>query len=215
MKLEIIPNGPFLVNTVLLWDEESKEAIVVDPGSKEAVEEIKEEVDRKALKVKYILNTHEHPDHTAANSWAKLTFPQGKLVMHEEAAKHLNFWTESEIGQMVEAEYSPPPDITVKESNILNLGKLQFKILHTPGHSPGSIVVCDTDKKIALVGDLIFKGSIGRYDLPMSNYHQLKKSILKILETLNLDTLLIPGHGEKTTIKEELKNNPFIKGLVK
>ncbi|SMP06606.1 Glyoxylase, beta-lactamase superfamily II [Desulfurobacterium pacificum] len=214
MKITIYPSGSFLVNTYLVWDEESKEAMVVDPGSREAVEELRDEIDRNELVVKYILNTHEHPDHTAANVWAKLEFPEAKLIMHEEAAKYLNFWIESEIGRMAGAEYSPPPDETLSEGSKFALGNVIFQVLHTPGHSPGSIVVFDSGKKFALVGDLIFKGSIGRYDLPMSNYNDLKKSILKVLNVLEGDTVLFPGHGEKTTISEELKNNPFIAELV-
>ncbi len=214
MKVVVYPSGSFLVNTYLIWDENSKEAIVVDPGSKEAVEELRDEVDRNDLVVKYILNTHEHPDHTAANAWAKLDFPEAKLIMHEEAAKYLNFWTESEIGKLVGAEYSPSPDKVLLDGSEFNLGEVIFRVIHTPGHSPGSVVVFDSSKKIAIVGDLIFKGSVGRYDLPMSNYGDLKKSILKVLDLLKPDTVLLPGHGEKTTVSEELKNNPFIAELV-
>ena len=215
MKVIIYPSGSFLVNTLLIWDEGTGNAMVVDPGSKKAVEEVKEEVDKRDLNVKYILNTHEHPDHTAANVWAKLEFPDAKLIMHEEAAKHLNYWIESEIGRMAGAEYSPPPDRVVSDGDNIELGDLLWKVVHTPGHSPGSVVVYDEDKNVAIVGDLIFKGSIGRYDLPMSNYEELKASIVKTLDILKPETILLPGHGEKTTVAEELKNNPFIIELLK
>ncbi|MEO2066284.1 MAG: MBL fold metallo-hydrolase [Desulfurobacteriaceae bacterium] len=213
MKAVIIPSGPFLVNTTLVWDEESREAMLVDPGDKRSVEEAKDVADREELTVKYIVNTHEHPDHTAANSWAKLYFPNAKLLMHPQAAKDLNFWTESEIGQMAGAEYSPQPDRTIEEGDELKLGSKSFKVLHTPGHSPGSIVLYCSQEKIALVGDLIFKGSIGRYDLPKSDYSQLKRSIFKVLNELDPKTKLITGHGESTTLERELKENPFISGL--
>jgi len=215
MKLMIIPAGAFLVNTLLIWDESSKEAMIVDPGDKAAVEEIEDRVSRENLKVKFIVNTHEHPDHTAANSWAKLSFPDAKLLMHEEAAKNLNFWTESEIGELAGAEYSPQPDGTLREGDELTLGNLTFKVLHTPGHSPGSVVLYSPYENVAIVGDLIFKGSIGRYDLPMSDYNLLKSSIIKLLQSVKSDTVLISGHGPKTTVNEELENNPFIRELVK
>ncbi|WP_456419021.1 MBL fold metallo-hydrolase [Thermovibrio sp.] len=213
MKAVIIPGGSFLVNTALIWDEESKEAMLVDPADRRTVEEAKEIAERKGLKVKYIVNTHEHPDHTAANSWAKLLFPEAKLVMHPQAAEDLNFWTESEIGQMAGAEYSPQPDETVDEGDELRLGEKVFKILHTPGHSPGSIVLYCPEGKLAVVGDLIFKGSIGRYDFPNSDYAKLKQSIFKVLNEVNHEATLITGHGETTTLKRELQENPFISGL--
>ncbi len=213
MRAAVIQGGPFLVNTVLLWDEESKEAMLIDPSDKRTVEEVKELSERRRLKVKFVVNTHEHPDHTAANAWAKIYFPEAKLVMHQEVAKDLNFWTESEIGQMAAAEYSPTPDLLVKEEDEIKLGNKTFRVIHTPGHSPGSIVLYCPEGKVALVGDLIFKGSIGRYDLPKSNYDQLKRSILKVLNQVDHDATLIPGHGPTTTLKKELKENPFISGL--
>jgi len=214
MKLRILPNGPFIVNTLLLWDEEAKEGAVVDPGSKEVLEKIEDLVDRYDLKIKYIINTHEHPDHTAANSWAKLKFPGASLVMHPKAAENLNFWIESEIGELAGAEYSPPPDTTVDEGDSIRIGRLDFKVLHTPGHSPGSITLYSPKESIAIVGDLIFKDSIGRYDLPMSDFSQLKSSIFKVLRELPPKTELIPGHGETTTIERELRQNPFIRELI-
>ena len=215
MKVIVIPNGPFIVNTLLIWDEETKEAMLVDPGSREAVEKAQDEVERRDLKLKYILNTHEHPDHIAANAWAKLTFPEAKLVMHPKAAENLNFWVENEIGQLAGAEYSPQPDETVEEGKTLNLGKYTFKVLHTPGHSPGSIVIYSPEGGIAVVGDLIFKDSIGRYDLPMSNFQQLKSSIFKVLKEVDHKAKVIPGHGEPTTLERELKENPFIRDLIR
>ncbi|WP_457679533.1 MBL fold metallo-hydrolase [Thermovibrio sp.] len=213
MKVKIIPSGPFVVNTLLVWDEERKEGALIDPTDKRAVEEAKEIAERNGIKVKYIINTHEHPDHTGANSWGKIYFPEALLVMHPLAAKDLNYWTESSIGQMAGAEFSPQPDETVKEEDEIGIGKFKFKVLHTPGHSPGSIVLYSEEANLAVVGDLIFKGSIGRYDLPKSSYQELKNSILKVLQEVNHDAVILPGHGPTTTLKEELKENPFIKEL--
>ncbi|ADY72794.1 beta-lactamase domain protein [Desulfurobacterium thermolithotrophum DSM 11699] len=214
MEILAIPAGPFLVNTLLVWDKESKCAAIVDPGDKKSIEEIEDILSRKDLNVKYIINTHEHPDHIAANAWAKLKFPKADLIMHEEAAKHLNFWVESEIGELAGAEYSPSPEKTLKDEDELKLGNFNFKIIHSPGHSPGSIVLFSPKADVAIVGDLIFKGSIGRYDLPMSNRHELKRSVVKVLNQLNPDTLIIPGHGPRTTVKEEINNNPFIREFI-
>ena len=215
MKVRIFPNGSFIVNTVLIWDEKSKEAMLIDPGSKEAVESVQDEVERRELKVKYIVNTHEHPDHTAANAWAKLTFPEAKLVMHPRAAENLNFWVESEIGQLAGAEYSPLPDETVREGDVLKLGNFNFRVFHTPGHSPGSIVLYSPEGKVAVVGDLIFKDSVGRYDLPMSNFQDLKASIFKVLKEVDHKATVIPGHGETTELERELHHNPFIREFIR
>ena len=214
MKIITVPAGTFLVNTLLLWDEGTKEAAIVDPGDKRAVEEIEDVVNRYDLKVKYIINTHEHPDHTAANAWAKLRFKDAELLMHPSAAENLNFWTESEVGELAGAEYSPQPDRTVDEGDVIELGNTSFKVFHAPGHSPGSIVLFSPDANVAIVGDLIFKGSIGRYDLPMSDFPTLKKSIVKVLNRLNPDTTIIPGHGPRTTVKTEIAENPFIRELL-
>lgn len=214
MKIFIIPAGPFLVNTSLLWDESTKEAVLVDPGDEKSLEDIEDKVFGKELQLKYIINTHEHPDHIAANAWAKLKFPEATLLMHPKAAKNLNFWVESKLGKMAGAEYSPPPDRTVKEGDEINLGNYTFKIIHAPGHSAGSIVLYSPEANLAIVGDLIFKGSIGRYDLPMSNYEELKHSIVKVLSKLNPDTILLPGHGPKTTVKQEVNTNPFIREIL-
>ncbi|MEO2083061.1 MAG: MBL fold metallo-hydrolase [Desulfurobacteriaceae bacterium] len=212
MKLRVIPSGPFVVNTILISD--GNEALLVDPGDRRAVEEAREIAEREDLKLKFILNTHEHPDHTAANSWAKLNFPEAELIMHPKAAESLNFWTESEIGQMAGAEYSPPPDRLINEGDTVKIGNAEFKVLHTPGHSPGSVVLYSPKEKVAVVGDLIFRGSIGRYDLPQSSYEELKRSILKVLNSLDPATLILPGHGETTSLKDEIEGNPFIRELI-
>lgn len=214
MEIRIFPNGPFIVNTLLIWDESTKEAMVVDPGSKDAVEKVQDEVERRDLKVKFIVNTHEHPDHIAANAWAKLAFPEAELLMHPKAAENLNFWVENEIGQLAGAEYSPLPDRTVDEGDTINLGNYTFRILHTPGHSPGSIVLYSPEGKVAVVGDLIFRDSIGRYDLPMSNYQELKHSLFKVLKEVDHSATVIPGHGQTTDLERELHHNPFIRELL-
>jgi len=215
LKVSVFPCGPFVVNTLLVWDPKSKEAFVVDPGERAAVEELAEFADRKGLNVKFIINTHEHPDHTAANAWAKLTWPRAQLLMHPLAAEDLNFWTESEIGMMAGAEYSPQPDSLIKDGDSFSLGEFEFKVIHAPGHSPGSVVLYSPTGNLAIVGDLIFKGSIGRYDLPKSNFQELKRSILRVLEEVDRSAVVVPGHGEATTLAAELEGNPFVRDLLR
>ncbi|SNR84565.1 MBL fold metallo-hydrolase [Desulfurobacterium atlanticum] len=212
MEIKIYPLGMLAVNTLLVFDEDSREAFIVDPAGE--LDDIISEVDRKELKIKYIINTHEHPDHTAKNAWAKLTFPEAKLVMHPETAKTVNMWIESDFGKSIGAEYSPEPDLKVNEGDVLSIGNKEFKIFHTPGHSPGSICIYNPESNFVIVGDLIFKGSIGRYDLPGSNYEELKQSIIKLLSNVEKDTTIIPGHGPTTTVEEELLDNPFIREIV-
>ncbi len=212
MKIKIFPSGMLTVNTLLVFDEISKEGLVVDPAGE--LDDILLEVDKNDLTIKYIINTHEHPDHTAKNAWAKLSFPHAKLTMHPKTAKTINRWIETDFGKSIGAEYSPGPDLTIEEGDILTLGNSEFHIYHTPGHSPGSISLYNKENNFVIVGDLIFKGSIGRYDLPGSDYETLKSSIIKLLEQLKKDTTIIPGHGPNTTVKEELIDNPFIRELL-
>lgn len=209
MRYRVFPSGPLLVNTLLIWDETSRKAILVDPAGE--LYEVEDTCNRNELEVVYIVNTHEHPDHTAKNALAKLTFRSAKLIMHPLAAENLNFWTESEVGILSDAEFSPPPDMTVDEGDVIEAEGVRFEVLHTPGHSPGSIVL--KSDELAVVGDLIFRGGIGRYDLPMSSYDELKSSIIKLFEAVGRNVKIIPGHGPATTVEHELEDNPFIRGM--
>ncbi len=210
LKIQVAPTGTLLTNLLLVYEPKSKEAAIVDPGGD--MSEILYSIERWELNVKYIINTHEHPDHTAENARAKEEFPQAKLLMHPLCAEYIDWWTTSELGTLVEAQFSPKPDGLLKEGDSLNLGDVSLNVIHTPGHSPGSIcLICD---EVAIVGDLIFKGSVGRYDLPMSNYEELKASIKKLALNVKPDTLLVPGHGPSTTLRQEMKDNPFIRDIL-
>ncbi|WP_457568619.1 MBL fold metallo-hydrolase [Desulfurobacterium sp.] len=209
MVVKIFPMGLLAVNTLFVYDPDSGEGLVVDPAAE--LDEIVGLADRNEIKVKYIVNTHEHPDHVAKNAWAKLEFPEALLIMHPAAAESVNRWVESEFGRSIGAEYSPPPDKTVDDGDVIRIGNYEFTVYHTPGHSPGSISLYSGDDNFVIVGDLIFKGSIGRYDLPGSDYETLKRSIVKLLDKLDENTVIIPGHGPTTTVKEELLDNPFIR----
>ncbi|WP_456397957.1 MBL fold metallo-hydrolase [Desulfurobacterium sp.] len=212
MVVKIFPLGLLAVNTLFIYDLESREGMIVDPAGE--LDEIVGVADRNDINVKYIIDTHEHPDHVARNAWAKIEFPDAELLMHPAAAENVNRWIESDFGRSIGAEYSPPPDRTIDEGDILEIGKYKFKVFHTPGHSPGSISLFNEDDNFVIVGDLIFKGSIGRYDLPGSDYGTLRKSIVRLLDKLNKDTVIIPGHGPTTTVKQELLDNPFIREFI-
>ncbi|OMH40569.1 MBL fold metallo-hydrolase [Desulfurobacterium indicum] len=212
MVVKIFPLGLLTVNTLFVYDPESKEGMIVDPAGE--LDEIVGVADRNDVKVNYIVNTHEHPDHVAKNAWAKIEFSDAELLMHPAAAESINRWIESDFGRSIGAEYSPPPDRTINDGDVLEIGKYKFKVFHTPGHSPGSISLFNEDDNFVIVGDLIFKGSIGRYDLPGSDYETLKKSIVRLLDKLNKDTVIIPGHGPTTTVKQELLDNPFIREFI-
>ena len=205
---KIFPMGSLLVNTIIAWDNETSEGILVDPAGN--LDEVLSFAEQKDIRIKYIVNTHEHPDHTAKNAWAKILFKDAKLLMHEKAAENLNRWVQTDIGQMVGAEFSPPPDKTLRDGDTINFGSEEVMVIHTPGHSPGSICLIGKEHDIAIVGDLIFKGGIGRYDLPGGNYDELEGSIVKLFSLLKPKTIIIPGHGRTTTVDYELKNNPYI-----
>jgi len=210
MKLLRFLSSPLMVNTLLLFNESTGSAVVIDPGDRDVAKELADEVLCRELKVEFILNTHEHPDHTGGNSAVKALFPSASLAMHKEASRHLSYWSKGELAEMLDAEPSPEPDSLLSGGSVLNLKGFSITVIHTPGHSPGSVVYHLPEYSLAVVGDLIFKGSVGRYDLPMSNLYQMRDSIQKLLDILPPETVLVPGHGEVTDVATELKENPYI-----
>ena len=204
MIVHTLTLGPMQANCCLLECEETHLAIVIDPGDDADV--ILSILEKRKLNLELIINTHGHIDHIAANSDLKQK-TNAQLCIHRLDAdmivnpqKNLSFF----VGRAIS---SPLPDRLLEDGDTLEAGKISLKVIHTPGHSPGSI--CLLTDEVVFTGDLLFAGSIGRYDFPGSSYRQITNSLKKIIE-LDDDLVVYPGHGPVTTIGEERHTNPFL-----
>ena len=201
MEILSFPVTPFFTNCYVVKD--GNEAIVIDPG--EATPDLKNSV--ADCKVAMIFNTHCHCDHSGGNAeMAALT--GAPLVCHEDDLPLLRALPEQ--GRMFGVSFppSPMPERFVKHGDAVEVGSIRFEVRHTPGHSPGHVVLVADG--VAIVGDVLFAGSIGRTDLPGGSMAQLINSIKTQLLTLPDDTQVLSGHGPATTIGEERMSNPFL-----
>lgn len=194
--------GSFKSNSYLIASLKSKEAAVIDPAL--PVEEIKETILKEKFKLKCIINTHGHIDHIQGNG----SF-DAPLYIHKEDAPFLNNavlnLSSFVLGNSVK---SPNPSRLLEEGDIIKIGDICLKVIHTPGHTPGGI--CLYAGYILFSGDTLFFDSLGRCDFPYGSESSLIKSIKEKLMKLPDETLVYPGHGPKTTIGREKKFNPFL-----
>ncbi len=195
--------GPVLTNTYVVADDDGV-ALVIDPGFEP--ETLTELLDQQDWVVAALVCTHGHFDHVAGNGRAKDPW-NVPLWMHSEAVPVATHAAEHASWFGVVCDDSPPPDRTFEHGDVLEVGALRFGIRHTPGHSPGGVALVAPGH--AFVGDTLFAGSIGRYDLPHSDFRLLMRSIREELMTLPDETHVYPGHGETTTIGRERRTNPF------
>ena len=197
--------GPFVQNCYLLTGPSGRKAALVDPGfDSDALLEILVE---QELELEWIVNTHGHVDHIAGNRFFKEK-TGARLILHPEdepllaeAPAHARMFG-------LEVEPSPPPDEYFEPGSPFVFDGVEFGVIHTPGHSPGS--VCLHREGGLLVGDTLFQGSVGRSDLPGGNHEVLVASIRRKLFTLPGATTCHPGHGPQTTLADERRNNPFV-----
>ena len=208
MKCEIIPVTPFQQNCTLLWCEETMKAAFVDPGGED--DRLLRAVDKNKVSLENILVTHGHLDH--AGGTAELVERLGLPV--EGPEEEDLFWIEGMPQQArmfgVPAVKSFTPDRWLHQGDRVSVGKLELEVLHCPGHTPGHIVFFHAPSRLALVGDVLFNGSIGRTDFPRGDYATLIRSIRERLLPLGDDVVFIPGHGPTSTFGEERQSNPFL-----
>ena len=207
LKFKIIPVTPFEQNCTLLWCDGTRRAAVVDPGGD--VERILQAIERLDLRVEKILITHGHIDHAggAAELAERLAVPiEGP---HEED----RFWIDGMPQQALTFGFPNVRAFTparwLKQGDRVQVGNLELQVLHCPGHTPGHVVFFDDEAKLALVGDVLFRGSIGRTDFPKGDFDALIGSIRQKLWPLGDDVAFISGHGPMSTFGDERSDNPF------
>ncbi len=209
LKVEVVPVGQLQENTVILKNEDTKEAIFIDPGAEG--KRLESLVD--GYNVIGILATHGHLDHVGQVGYLKERF-DAPFMMNERD----EFLTNNDIfpgfAALIGATPCPKPDKNLKEGNILKLGDIDIHVIETPGHTPGGLSFYIPSYKLLIAGDTLFKGSVGRTDLPGGDPNQLKKSLEKLMQ-LPEDTRVICGHYQDTTIGEEKRTNPYITGSFK
>ena len=204
MILETVRVGPYDVNCYILAEDKSNEAIIIDPGDEP--DKIKSVLTRYKLKPSFIINTHGHIDHIGADDAFGV-----RVYIHKD---DLDFLNNSNLN--LSGFLDKPLQIVslrqhLKDGEEIGLSKIRLQVLHTPGHTPGGICLLlkEPKEKIVFSGDTLFYQGIGRTDFPFASSEQLQRSIKDKLFILNDQTIVLPGHGQPTTIGQEKKSNPF------
>lgn len=207
MKIENIVVGPLQVNCFIAYDEYSLEAMVVDPGDE--AEKIISIIEARGLKISNIVCTHAHFDHMGALRRLKEKTGSPVIIQKEDYEIFMRAGEQAVLwGYKI--EQPSEPDLYVVDGDELSIGNLHFRVLHTPGHSPGGI--CLYGEGAIFTGDTIFAGSVGRTDFYGGSIDELKKSFSKII-SLPPETIIFPGHGPSTTVKREKEYNFFVHEL--
>lgn len=211
MKVSRFVFNMFGINTYVMWDPDSREAAIVDPGmidddERKALDRF---IERNGLKVTQLINTHMHLDHIFGNAYVKEQYgleikahPDDNFLGQSLKSQAMQFHLPLQLTDM-------GLDVELNDGDTIYLGKEPVNILDVPGHSPGSIALYCPESNFVITGDALFKGSIGRTDLPKGNQAQLLDSIRRKLFTLPDDTVVLPGHGPETTIRFEKAHNPY------
>lgn len=208
MLIKRLVVGPLQSNCYVVIDEASNSLAVIDPGGDAST--ISRVVAESGARLTHILLTHGHPDHVFSAGALQEEFPDASLLMHEQDADVMSSDIMGFITQFYDMqEYRPMrPSGYVGDGQRMAVGELELTVIHTPGHSPGS--VCYIAGDVAFTGDTLFAGGIGRTDLPGGSYQQLMQSIQSKLLKLSDDTTIYPGHGPESTIGDERRENPFL-----
>ena len=209
MEIKRLVFNPFREYTYVVWDE-TKECIIVDAGNMKAGENriLKEFIEAHALKPVMAVNTHGHFDHTQGVEWLTKTY-NAKFACSTKD----KFLIDSTSGGMVyglKCNAVPDIDIDLDTLESISFGNTTLRVIKTPGHTPGHVVLFDEVSKVLFTGDTLFRESIGRTDLPGGDYSWIMRSILEQIVPLGDDVTIYPGHEDSSTIGHETLYNPFI-----
>jgi hydroxyacylglutathione hydrolase len=207
MQIETVIVGQLETNCYIVFDETSREALVIDPGDEP--DNIGAHIDARQLRPTHIIFTHAHYDHICAVTELKERY-QAKLVMHKAETQTYDRTKKLCMSWGYDADDFPPPDLTVSEGDEVRVGKACFRVIHTPGHTPGGI--CLYGEHVLFAGDTLFCGSVGRTDLPGGSMAHLLESLKKLTD-LDPLTRVLCGHDQDTTIGLEMRSNPFMHSL--
>jgi hydroxyacylglutathione hydrolase len=206
--LHTIHVGITQTNCYVVGCEETHEGAVIDPGGHP--NRILKTIEESGLAIRYVLNTHCHFDHMGANA-AVVAATGAQLALHPAELPILQArggaaWFGVPVNE------SPMPDVELEDGQTLEVGTLRFRVLHTPGHSPGGVTFYLEEEGVAFDGDVLFQMGVGRTDLPGGDWDTLVRSIREVLFALPDDTVLYSGHGPKTTVGREKRSNPWVRG---
>lgn len=212
MLRETFPVGPLQCNCTILGDELTHEAIVIDPGDN--VPQILARLAKRHLTVKQIVITHAHIDHVGgALKLKRLT--GAPIFLNESDQPQLKLMAAQAAWLGIPTPETAPPDVSLTNGMRVGLDRYPAEVIHTPGHTQGSVCLHFVPLNLLVAGDTLFAGSIGRTDLPGGDFHQIIDSIHSRLLTLPDETRVLPGHGEATTIGNERERNPFLQDSAK
>ena len=206
MQCKVLPVGQYEANCVILWSNPSK-VWVIDPGSES--DRIRTFLKSTGLRVGVVILTHGHFDHITAVNRVLAENPYTKGYMHS-ADDEFAFSPRNQMPPYPTTGRPVKLDVTKNNGDLISCGKLTARIIHTPGHTPGSWCLYFEQNKLLISGDTLFKGSIGRTDFPGGNMEEMEKS-LQLLQQLPDETLVIPGHGPYTTIGHEKESNSYLR----
>ena len=209
LSAEIVPVTPFQQNCCIFFDDETRKAVVVDPGGD--VDRILAALKARDLTVEAIWLTHGHIDHAGGAMDLKDALGVDILGPHSADAMLLErLEDQARMFGLPGRVRNCTPDRWLEDGDVLTLGDQSFEVIHAPGHAPGHVVFFNRAARFAQVGDVLFKGSVGRTDFPMSDPSALIRSVVEKLWPLGDDVTFVPGHGPISTFGEERRTNPFV-----
>lgn len=212
LRIQTFVSGPLQTNVYLLEDTQKQQAIIIDPSFiNPQAREVAEKMVASGVSLQAIWLTHAHLDHWHDSGWWQRTYNLPMYLHRDDRV-----WTEDPKEQAMWLNF-PEPDVAnvdhwMEENQILSVGDYPFQVIHTPGHSPGSVSFYCARENLVIDGDVLFAGSVGRTDLPECDPGALRVSLRKLM-ALPPETKVLPGHGPFTTIKAEAENNPFCRNL--
>ena len=208
LEIRVIPTTPLQQNTSLIWSIESKEGVFVDPGGD--IDKLMGAAEEFGVKIVGVWLTHGHMDHAGAAAAVKERTGCEIIGPHKDDQWLLDMIEESGKRYGIADGKNVTPDRYLDDGDVLELDGVKFGVAHTPGHTPGHVVIYNESGALAFVGDVLFRGSIGRTDFPRGNHTQLIDSITSKLWPLGPEIRFIPGHGPMSTFGQERQDNPFV-----
>lgn len=202
----------FGINTYVVYDPDKKEAAIIDPGMsrREEFDAMEKFIVRENLTVTHLINTHLHIDHAIADKWVREKYDVPVEAHEDDATLGIILNQQAQRFGIRDVDAKVEIGRILKDGDTVKIGDGTLRVLHVPGHSPGSIALYDKEGGWVISGDTLFEGSIGRTDLMGGDHAQLISAITDKLMTLPGDTVVYPGHGRPTTIEQERAHNPYL-----